>query len=509
MSKKTIWILGIIMGATIAWMITIQASWFETSYSLRKHQFSEQVMHALTGVVNEIDQREVIDQLNKEVFSLSFDSVSALEGINLHQTAPKILNEAFKKKDDNKLIIVSEDSVFYSITDSSDLRLTRDLHSMNLRQMREEVGKRVTKNRTVLVEKIVHSITSKIVNIDERITPHEVFTILVDQLKKKGICSEYYFAVYREDSSLYYSSDNYAPGEDDHLYEIDLFPNDVISPHAYLKIYFPDETKISLKALTREMMTSIILILIIMAIFIGTLLIILRQKKIQEMKTDFVNNMTHELKTPIASISLASQMLKDPSVTKNQQSFANISSVIEEESKRLGFQVERVLQMAALEKGKAMLKTKEICLNDIIRKVVKTVDLKLKAKDGVITCMYGAKDDLIEGDEVHITNIITNLLDNALKYTEVKPDIKITTTNVKNGVEITVSDNGIGISRDDQKRIFEQFFRVHTGNIHNVKGFGIGLSYVKKIVEAHGGNIKIKSDLGRGTTFTVFLPFNQ
>ncbi|MBQ5575673.1 MAG: HAMP domain-containing histidine kinase, partial [Bacteroidales bacterium] len=247
----------------------------------------------------------------------------------------------------------------------------------------------------------------------------------------------------------------------------------------------------------------------IIAIFLSTLIIILRQKKLHEMKTDFVNNMTHELKTPIASISLASQMLKDPAIAKNEQSFSNISSIIEEESKRLGFQVERVLQMAALERGKTILKTKEICLNDIIRKVVKTFDLKLKAKDGAITCKYGAKDDLIEGDEVHITNIITNLLDNALKYTEIKPDLKITTANVKNGVEFTVSDNGIGISRENQKRIFEQFFRVHTGNIHNVKGFGIGLSYVKKIVDAHHGTIKIKSDLGRGTTFTVFLPFDQ
>jgi two-component system phosphate regulon sensor histidine kinase PhoR len=168
-----------------------------------------------------------------------------------------------------------------------------------------------------------------------------------------------------------------------------------------------------------------------------------------------------------------------------------------------------VLQMAALERGKTILKTKEICLNDIIRKVVKTFDLKLKAKDGTITCKYGAKDDLIEGDEVHITNIVTNLLDNALKYTEIKPELKVTTSNVKNGVEFTITDNGIGISRENQKRIFEQFFRVHTGNIHNVKGFGIGLSYVKKIVDAHHGTIKLKSDIGRGTTFTVFLPFDQ
>lgn len=511
MSKKLIWTLGIIMGATILWMTYIQASWFKTSFSLRQHQFSEQVMQSLGGVVKQLDQREVFQQLNNEVIALSFDTVPTFQHVNPHQPAPKIVKDALQNLDtSNKLVVLSKDSMFYSLTDTSSTKLIYDNPIMNRQQIHEEISKRIHKEKTVLVENLIHQITSRKINIEERISPKEISEILAEQLKRNGIYSEYYFTVLKEDHlTTYYSAPGYDPDEDDHLYEIDLFPDDLISPHAYLVIYFPDETKISLSTLTRNAITTIILSLIIIAIFLSTLLIILRQKKIHEMKTDFVNNMTHELKTPIASISLASQMLKDPAIAKNEQSFANISSVIEEESKRLGFQVERVLQMAALDKGKTMLRIKEICLNDIIRKVVKTFDLKLKAKGGVITCTYGAKDDLIEGDEVHITNIITNLLDNALKYTEIQPDLKITTANIKNGVEFTVADNGIGISREDQKRIFEQFFRVHTGNIHNVKGFGIGLSYVKKIVEAHGGTIKLKSDIGRGTTFTVFLPFNQ
>ncbi len=510
MSKKLIWILGIIMAATIVWMIFIQASWFKTSFSLRQHQFSEQVMQSLAGVVKELDQREVFRQLNNEIIALSFDTVPTLQNADITRPAPEIMEDAFRDADTvNTLVVLSKDSLFYSIADTSEARLTIDSRSMNREQFHEEIQKRVHQDKTVIVENIINKITSKKVNIEDRVKPNEIQQILCEQLKRAGICSEYYYTVLKEDRSTYFSAPGYAPEEDDHLYEIDLFPDDLISPHAFLVIYFPDEAKISLATLTRNTVTSIILSLIIIAIFFGTLVIILRQKKLHEMKTDFVNNMTHELKTPIASISLASQMLKDPAIAKNEQSFANISSIIEEESKRLGFQVERVLQMAALERGKTILKTKEICLNDIIRKVVKTFDLKLKAKDGTITCKYSAKDDLIEGDEVHITNIITNLLDNALKYTEIKPELKVTTSNVKNGVEFTITDNGIGISRENQKRIFEQFFRVHTGNIHNVKGFGIGLSYVKKIVDAHHGSIKLKSDIGRGTTFTVFLPFNQ
>ena len=498
------------MTATIVWMINIQASWFKTSFSLRQHQFSEQVMKSLDGVVKEIDQREVFRQLNNEVIALSFDTVPTLQNSNINRPAPEIVGDALRDADTaNTLVVLSKDSLFYSLTDPSEDRLTMDSPSMNREQLHEEIQKRVHQDKTVIVENIINKITSKKVNIEDRVSPAEIQQILSEQLKRSGISSEYHFTVLKEDRSTYFSSEEYAPDDDDHLYEIDLFPDDLISPHAYLVVYFPDENKISMSTLTRNTVTSIILALIIIAIFLSTLIIILRQKKLHEMKTDFVNNMTHELKTPIASISLASQMLKDPAIAKNEQSFANISSVIEEESKRLGFQVERVLQMAALERGKTILKTKEICLNDIIRKVVKTFDLKLKAKDGTITCKYGAKDDLIEGDEVHITNIVTNLLDNALKYTEIKPELKITTSNVKNGVEFTITDNGIGISRENQKRIFEQFFRVHTGNIHNVKGFGIGLSYVKKIVDAHQGTIKVKSDIGRGTTFTVFLPFDQ
>jgi signal transduction histidine kinase len=498
------------MAATIVWMIYIQASWFKTSFSLRQHQFSEQVMQSLAGVVKELDQREVYRQLNNEVIALSFDTIPTIKNPNVNQPAPNIVRDALRDADTaNTLVVVSKDSLFYSIKDTNEARLMLDSRSMNREQFHDEIQKRVHQDKTIIVENIINKITSKKVKLEDRISPTEVRQILSEQFRLSGICSEYYFAVLKEDHTTYFSAPGYDPDEDDHVYEITLFPDDIISPRAFLTVYFPDENKISMSALTRNTVTTIILSLIIIAIFLGTLLIILRQKKIHEMKTDFVNNMTHELKTPIASISLASQMLKDPAIAKNEQSFANISSVIEEEAKRLGFQVERVLQMAALDKGKTMLRIKEICLNDIIRKVVKTFDLKLKAKDGAITCKYGAKDDLIEGDEVHITNIVTNLLDNALKYTEIKPDLKITTANVKNGVEFTVSDNGIGISREDQKRIFEQFFRVHTGNIHNVKGFGIGLSYVKKIVDAHHGSIKIKSDLGRGTTFTVFLPFNQ
>lgn len=510
MSKKLIWILGIVMTGTMVWMISIQASWFRTSFSLRQHQFSAQVMTSLNNVVEKLEEREVVFHFNNEVIALSFDSIPVASNINLNQPGPKIVHDMLHDSTQHsKLVVVNKDSVLDILSDSCDGKLALDNKKMNREEFQEEIQRRVHREKTVFVENLVNKLIRRQVNIEDRISPEIIKQELDCQLRLNGIYSEYQFAILRDNRDKFYATADYSPSPETNLYEVTLFPKDIISPSSYLVIYFPEEAQISITSLSKNTITSVILTLIIMSIFLVTILIILRQKQLHEMKTDFVNNMTHELKTPIASISLASQMLKDPTITKNEQSFANISSVIEEESKRLGFQVERVLQMAALDRGKTMLKIKEVYVNDIIRKVVKSFALKLEDRDGEITCKYEAKDDMVEADEVHITNIINNLLDNALKYTEGKPILHITTASLKNGVEISITDNGIGISRENLKRIFAQFYRVHTGNIHNVKGFGIGLSYVKKIVEAHHGNIKVKSDLGKGSTFTIYLPYTQ
>lgn len=510
MSKKLIWALAIIMTGTVVWMIIIQASWFRTSFALRQEQFSLQVMRSLSGVVEALDEQEMVMHITNEFFTVATDSLPNLDPTNLTQTKQKTIDMVLSDTA-NTLMVHAKDSLYIPLRDTLGGRPSFDrTSSLDGEQLQMEIRKRVQQNKTVFVEKVVNQMIRKKVNLEDRISPTRIFDVLRTKLASNGIYSEFQFAILRENQDIFYCSEFYDPRPDDvNLYKIELFPNDILSPKSYLAVFFPDEAKISQQSLSKNAITSIILMLIIMSIFTITLLIIYRQKKLHEMKTDFINNMTHELKTPIASISLASQMLKDPMMQKNESSFQNISSVIEDECKRLGFQVERVLQMATLEKGKTPLRIKDLYINDIIKKVVKSVELKLRDKSGKITCKYGAKDDLVEGDEVHITNVINNLLDNAIKYTENTPELVITTTNVKNGVEISIADNGIGISRENQKRVFEQFFRVHTGNVHNVKGFGIGLSYVRKTVEAHHGTIRLKSELGKGSTFTIFLPFGQ
>jgi len=245
--------------------------------------------------------------------------------------------------------------------------------------------------------------------------------------------------------------------------------------------------------------------LIILASII-TILIIIRQKKLDEIKTDFINNMTHEFKTPISTISLASQMLSDTGVEKTPPTIEHISGIIHDESTRLSFQVEKILQMSIFDREKSGLNLKKMDINELLQEVINSFKLKVESANGKIIENFDAENSVMQIDEVHFSNAIFNLLDNALKYRHTAPLIIIKTWNHKHGLIISVQDNGIGITKDNLKRIFEKFYRVPTGNIHDVKGFGLGLSYVKKIVEDHGGKIKVESELNVGTKFEIFLP---
>jgi signal transduction histidine kinase len=227
------------------------------------------------------------------------------------------------------------------------------------------------------------------------------------------------------------------------------------------------------------------------------------------MKNDFINNMTHEFKTPISSISLAAQMLNDQSVRKSPTMLQQISTVINDETKRLRFQVEKVLQMSMFEGRKATLKLQEVDANAVIFNIVNTFKLKVEKYSGRITANLDAMNGLVEVDEMHFTNVIFNLLDNAVKYRREDEPLQLTVASRNlsgERLEITIADNGIGIAKEDQKKIFDKFFRVSTGNRHDVKGFGLGLAYVKKMVTELGGEISVESQINVGTKFIIILP---
>jgi two-component system, OmpR family, phosphate regulon sensor histidine kinase PhoR len=278
------------------------------------------------------------------------------------------------------------------------------------------------------------------------------------------------------------------------------------APQEYLVLIVPHQNAIIFKQLTWFIIGAIIFTLIIITAFFLTLRTLFVQKKLGEIKSDFINNMTHEFKTPLATISLAVDALKNEKVVGNKEKTDYFTGVIKEENKRMNKQVETILQAALLDKQEVQLNLKKQSAQDLITGALNNIALPINEQGGKLDVHFDAVNDMIMADEVHFTNFVNNLLDNALKYSKENPVIKLTTTNAANMLRIKIEDNGIGMNKETLSRIFEKFYRAHTGNVHNVKGFGLGLSYVKTMVEAHKGTIKAESVLGKGSTFTISFP---
>ena len=361
-----------------------------------------------------------------------------------------------------------------------------------------------------LIEEVIYNIlyTANLKPIEERIDFKKLNNYLKTEFINNGLNLPFVFSVINKDGNVVYQSGEFQkqPIASDVITQV-LFPNDPPSKLNYLRVYFPTKGDYISSSIT-FIVPSVIFSLILLITFVFTIYIVFRQKKLSEMKNDFINNMTHEFKTPISTISLAAQMLKDPAVGKSPAMFQHISGVINDETKRLRFQVEKVLQMSMFDRQKATLKMKELDANELITGVINTFALKVERYNGKIESELNAADPIIFADEMHITNVIFNLMDNAVKYKRPDADLLliVKTWNEPGKLMISVQDNGIGIKKENLKKIFEKFYRVHTGNLHDVKGFGLGLAYVRKIIVDHKGTIRAESELNVGTKFIIALP---
>ncbi len=349
-------------------------------------------------------------------------------------------------------------------------------------------------------------------NTIKELQPVTIDSMVRLELKRYGIETVFELGIYSptKNAMLFQKTGRYPQQLIDQSFAFDLYPT--ISPVRFsdkLLLYFPNEKRFLVRQLSSLLFVSGSFILIIILAFASTIWVILRQKKLSEMKNDFVNNMTHEFKTPISTIALACEALRDNDIQKSEVLYSTYISMIDEENKRLGSMAEQVLQSAVLDKGELILRKDRLDFHDIIREAVATKMLQAKSRNGHIFADLKADDSLVTGDKVHLTNIVLNLLDNALKYTETAPQIVVKSRNIPNAFELSVTDNGMGISKVNQKRIFEKLYRVPTGNVHNVKGFGLGLSYVKAVVEKMGGMIGVNSELKKGSTFYIRLPLSS
>ncbi|MGR3811388.1 sensor histidine kinase [Jiulongibacter sp. NS-SX5] len=358
-----------------------------------------------------------------------------------------------------------------------------------------------TKNKAELVKDVFADFLQGKRDIHERLNREMLDTLLADELTNRGISIPYEYGVKAEEEMVFASfviNDN--PDLIDDSYQVKLFPNDAVSSGEKLYVYFPEKENFIMSNMWSVFGSSAFLVLMIGGLFIASVNTMMKQKKLSVIKNDFINNMTHEFKTPISTISLAVDVMKDKVIQANPDKYLNI---IKDENTRLAGQVEKVLQMALLEKGEVKLNLTEVDMHEVIEQVIQNLGVQVEQKEGVLDLELNAEHAVMDADEVHMTNVIYNLIDNANKYSPEKPEIKVSTADTTEGLEISIEDKGLGMSKEELNRIFEKFYRVSTGNLHDVKGFGLGLSYVKKMVSLHGGKINVYSSPGEGTTFVL------
>lgn len=532
-------VISLIVVALVG-LIGIQIIWIRSAVQLERQRFESTVSQALLNVAEMLEKQEVASNVRKrfdvsrqgKTFFMGIDSLIR-KSINRNDTttsglvfwneiSPGELQTEFHQISKDGTIDVIEETRQDSVGNVTYRKIRKARQTSNAPLM-SDVSTQVSKGSSKQLERLmrktglVSDIFKELYNlnlntgVEDRVNPHMVDSLLKMELKAVGIETPYVFGLYD-----FLNNKLFVDNPTDYIYDlmrtrfrVRLFPNDIFYHPDYLMVYFPEQHTYMFNNLWLMFSASGFFILIIIGTFFYTINTVIRQKKLSDIKTDFINNMTHELKTPISTISLACEALNDPDINKTTDMTRKYSRMISEENKRLSVLVENVLQSALLDKSDFDLNPEPVDVHKVIPDVIASMQMHLDKKKAVIKTGLNARDSIIETDRIHFRQVLNNLLDNAIKYTPELPEIVISTRNQNGNILISVSDNGIGISKDQQKLIFEKLYRVPTGNIHNVKGFGLGLSYVKAIVEKQGGSIKLESVPDEGSTFTISLPLKR
>ena len=493
MRGRFIQILTVLITIAFVGLILIQIYWINNSIILRAAEFNYNVSRAMDKVVSQLEEVSV---WNTNLPLTGSGSGMVVPDID----SPLILTDCTQQEQERQQLIDS-------IVLNGDTSLQDVLKGMSPSQ--QEILK-----QSGLLEDVKDGLLSIDIlsGLSEEVNPEFIDSLLSAELNHKGITAKYAVGIFTWHDHPEVLTEKNEAWLDDLVengfktpIQTGVNPDDIY----YLKVFFPHQKRYLLQTMWVMLSISALLMLSIMFAFLYTITTIFKQKKISEIKNDFINNMTHELKTPISTIGLACEALNDPVMRSSEQQLKNFVGMINEENKRLGVLVENVLRSAILDRADIQLRYESLNMHEVIQAVIRNIAIQVKKKGGTIKTNFMAFNPVIQGDRIHLTNLVYNLIDNAIKYSMDQPFVLIETQDTDRGIRLRFIDHGIGISKENQKKIFDKLYRVPTGDIHDVKGFGLGLSYVQAIVEKHHGTINVESELQKGSTFTIELPFDH
>jgi two-component system phosphate regulon sensor histidine kinase PhoR len=505
MKKWKIYTVVAIVSIALFGLIYVQSIFIQRSVIIQEQVFFQYVQDALHRVAVQIEEKEAVNFINKTT-----DINPSYNANFLNDKQDESYSLQFKDNVYTATIIKNDSSFVVSATDL--LELDQRIKSLNLDlnilSNQEEMNKEYANYYSSMFNNMNFQVFLDDEIFELSTDSQELHTLLDFELKRVGITTPFKFALLEEFSLKEFCGNcsKLTPELFKKAFKAPVLLNGIIGTQAILLIDFPKKKRFILKSNSKLLIFSFIFIFLIVASFVISWYIIFKQKKLSELKTDFINNMTHELKTPVATISLATEMLSKEKVQNKKDKLNNYIKIINDENQRLGNHIERVLQTAQLDKESISLNKERIDLHDLLCDLNQKFKLRIIDASATVTWQLEASNPMINGDKVHLLNVLSNLVDNALKYRRAEDlTIDINTYNKNGSIFFEIKDNGIGMTNADSKRIFEKFYRVPTGNIHNVKGFGLGLSYVKTMIEEHEGKVTIDSELKKYTQFTIDL----
>lgn len=534
MNKRLLYILIVMMLVSVIGIAGVQIIWIRSAVSVRNESFDHTVISCIQQAAKSVERARESNFVNKYMFQGSDPFLNFMDEASSYLSSSSFYSDgnsismsstSITQKAGEQPIIVKKDTIITQDTSNIIIpsldepgKMTivspNEINSSNssgmyLRQQEyvEWLEKRASEFRN-MSDQMISEIYQweKTMELDNR----EIAFALERSFQYSGISIPFEFAVIKNGEVT--GGPFKKVVNNDFLkskYVVQLFQDNLIRQDLNLSVVFPGRRNYVLGSMMWIFIGSLFFSLIILATFAFSLYYIVSQKKMSEMKSDFINNMTHEFKTPIATISLAADTITNPKIINDEYRIRQFISMIKKENSRMNKKVETILQIASLDKKEIDFKFDKVSINNIIERAVDSIEILVQQREGSIKMSLNAEKPFVFGDPDHLYNLVNNLLDNAIKYSPEKPEVTVETKNNDSGVLIIVTDKGIGMSKSVQNKVFERFYRQTSGNVHNVKGFGLGLNYVKSIVDAHKGTVSVSSEQGKGSRFEVFIPFNE